>query len=111
MTFSLIAATIPCLRMFMEAAKTGLLDVSMWDVGTTTGSYTRSRNWKNIGDTSRTQDTLSKRREVTENIQLRGMAGGSNTVHARATSSKGSVVSDGSETAIIVRQTVEVTYE
>ena len=111
MTFSLIAATIPCLRMFMEAAKTGLLDVSMWDVGTTTGSYTRSRNWKNIGDTSRTQDTLSKRREVTESIQLRDMAGGSNTVHARAASSKGSVVSDGSETAIIVRQTVDVTYE
>ena len=111
MTFSLIAATIPCLRMFMEAAKTGLLGVSMWDAGTTTGSYTRSRNGKNISNVSRKQDTPSKRREVAESIQLRDMSGGSNSAHARAASSKGSVVSDGSETAIIVRQTVDVTYE
>jgi hypothetical protein len=111
MTFSLIAATIPCLRMFMEAAKTGLLGISMWEAGTTTGSHTRSRNGKNTVAISRTQDTLSKRREVTESIQLRGMSGGSNSVHARAASCKGSVTSDGSETAIIVRQTVDVTYE
>jgi hypothetical protein len=111
MTFSLIAATIPCLRMFMEAAKTGLLGVSMWDAGTTTGSYTRSRTGKNTGNMSRTRDTLSRPREVTEGIHLRDMAGGSNSAHARAASSKGSVTSEGSETAIIVRQTVDVTYE
>jgi hypothetical protein len=113
MTFSLIAATIPCLRMFMEAANTGLLGISMWDAETTTGtgSYTRSRTGKRTGDTSRTQDTLSRRRDEPDRIQLRDMGGGSNTVHARAASSKGSVVSDGSETAIIVRQTVDVTYE
>jgi hypothetical protein len=113
MTFSLIAATIPCLRMFMEAAKTGLLGISMWGADTTTGtgSYTRSRNGKKTGDASRTRDTLSRRREGPEGIQLRDMSGGSSTVHARAASSKGSVISDGSETAIIVRQTVDVTYE
>jgi hypothetical protein len=113
MTFSLIAATIPCLRMFMEAANTGLLGISMWDAETTTGtaSYTRSRTGKRTANISRTQDTLSRRREDPEAIRLRDMSGGSNTVHARAASSKGSVVSDGSETAIIVRQTVDVTYE
>jgi len=111
MTFSLVAATIPCLRVFMEAAKTGLLGVSMWEAGTTTGSYTMSRNGNTTGATSRTQHTVSRPREATENIQLRDMSGGSNTVHARAASSKGSVISDGSETAIIVRQTVDVTYE
>lgn len=105
MTFSLIAATIPCLRMFMEAAKTGLLGVSMADDGTTTWSYTRSRNGK------RTQDTVSRRREVVESIQLRDRNGGSNSVHARPASSKVSVASDSSETAIIVRQTVDITYE
>jgi hypothetical protein len=111
MTFSLVAATIPCLRMFMEAAKTGLLGVSMFDADTNTGSYTISRSGKKTGDTSRTRDTLSRRREVTDDTQLRNMAEGSSSVHARAASSKGSVVSDGSETAIIVRQTVDVTYE
>jgi hypothetical protein len=115
MTFSLIAATIPCLRMFMEAAKTGLLGISMWDIdattGTGTGNYTRSRTGKKTGDMSRTRDTMMRRREGPEGMELRDMSGGSNTVHARAASSKGSVVSDGSETAIIVRQTVDVTYE
>jgi hypothetical protein len=79
MTFSLIAATIPCLRMFMEAANTGLLGISMWDAETTTGtgSYTRSRTGK------RTGDTLSRRREDPEGIRLRDMSGGSNTVHVR----------------------------
>jgi hypothetical protein len=79
MTFYLIAATIPCLRMFMEAANTGLLGISMWDAETTTGtgSYTRSRTGK------RTGDTLSRRREDPEGIRLRDMSGGSNTVHVR----------------------------
>ena len=54
MTFSLIAATIPCLRLFMEAAKTGLLGISMWGPGTTSGSYTRSYAGKEPGATSRT---------------------------------------------------------
>jgi hypothetical protein len=110
MTFSLIAATIPCLRMFMEAAKTGLLGVSTWEDETTTGSYMKSYRGNKTGATSRTQDTVSKQRDITDSIQLRDMNGGSSSVHARAASSKGSVTSDGSETAIIVRQTVDVTY-
>jgi hypothetical protein len=110
MTFSLIAATIPCLRMFMEAAKTGLLGVSTWEDETTTGSYMKSYKGNKTGATSRTQDTVSKQRDVDESIQFCDMNGGSCSVHARAASSKGSVTSDGSKTAIIVRQTVDVTY-
>jgi hypothetical protein len=70
----------------------------------------KSYRGNKTGATSRTQDTVSKQRDVTESIQLRDMNGGSSSVHARAASSKGSVTSDGSETAIIVRQTVDVTY-
>jgi len=112
MTISLIAATIPCLRIFMEAARTGLLGVSMWEAGTTSGSYTRSYSGQKKGATSRTENTIvPRRREVTESIQLRDRNGASSSAHARAASSKASVTSDNSETAIIVRQTLDVTYE
>ncbi|KAM0715749.1 hypothetical protein Q7P37_008263 [Cladosporium fusiforme] len=111
MTFSLIAATIPCLRVFMEAAKTGLLGVSMWEVGTTTNSYTRSHGGKETSTLSRTKGPLSKSPEETESIELFQRVGGSNTAHARATSDRVSVGSDSSETAIIVRKTVNVRYE
>lgn len=111
MTFSLIAATIPCLRIFMEAAKTGLLGVSMWEGDTTTGSYTRSYAGKEPGTTSRTKRTMSKGHDFADVIQLRDWNQGSNSTRAHATSDKASVVSDSSETAIIVRQTVDVRYE
>lgn len=110
MTFSVIAATIPCLRIFMEAAKTGLLGISMWEAGTTSGSYTRSRTGKETG-TTRTRDTTPRRRDVTESIQLRDRNEGSSSTRAHATSDKVSITSDNSETAIIVRQTVDVRYE
>jgi hypothetical protein len=72
MTFSLIAATIPCLRIFMEAAKTGLLGVSMWGANTTTGgSYTRSYAGKEAGTISRLKSSVSKGHEEVDAIQLR----------------------------------------
>lgn len=111
MTFSLIAATIPCLRIFMEAAKTGLLGISMWEAGTTTDSYSRSYASKKPGTYSRNRDTMTKARLGTESIQLRDRAEGSNSARAHATSDKVSVASDNSEAAIIVRQTVDVRYE
>ena len=111
MTFSLIAATIPCLRLFMEAAKTGLLAISMWGPGTTSGSYTRSYAGNQSGIGSKTRSTMAKGREDSEGIKLRDWKQGSNSAHAHATSDKVSVASDGSETAIIVRQTVDVRYE
>lgn len=111
MTFSLIAATIPCLRVFMEAAKTGLLGVSMFEGGTTTGSYTRSYAGKEQSTTSRAKSTAFKGNEVADAIQLRDWNEGSNSSRAHATSDKISVASDSSETAIIVRQTVDVRYE
>ena len=111
MTFSLIAATIPCLRIFMEAAKTGLLGISMWEAGTTTGSYTRSYTGKERGNVSRAKDTVSRERDVTEGIQLRDLSEGSNVARARATSDRVSVTSNCSETAIIVKQTFDVRYE
>ena len=111
MTFSLIAATIPCLRLFMEAAKTGLLGISMWGPGTTSGSYTRSYAGKEPGTTSRTRSTVSKGRQDAEGIQLRDWNQGTNLARAHATSDKASIVSDSSEAAIIVRQTVDVRYE
>jgi len=111
MTFSLIAATIPCLRLFMEAAKTGLLGISMWGPGTTSGSYTRSYAGKESGVRSKTRSIVTKGREDSEGIQLRNWKQGSSSARAHATSDKVSIASDGSETAIIVRQTVDVRYE
>jgi hypothetical protein len=111
MTFSLIAATIPCLRLFMEAAKTGLLGISMWGPGTTSGSYTRSYAGKETGLASKKGGIVAKGREDSEGIQLRDWKQGSNLARAHATSDKISIASDGSETAIIVRQTVDVRYE
>jgi hypothetical protein len=111
MTFSLIAATIPCLRLFMEAAKTGLLGISMWGPGTTSGSYTRSYAGKETGLASKRRSIVAKEREDSEGIQLRDWKQGSNLARAHATSDKISIASDGSETAIIVRQTVDVRYE
>jgi hypothetical protein len=112
MTFSLIAATIPCLRIFMEAAKTGLLGVSMWGANTTTGgSYTRSYAGKEAGTISRLKSSVSKGHEEVDAIQLRDWNQSSNSASVHATSDKISVASDSSETAIIVRQTVDVRYE
>lgn len=111
MTFSLIAATIPCLRLFMEAAKTGLLGISMWGPGTTSGSYTRSHAGKETGLASKRRSIAAKGRENSEGIQLRNWNQSSNLARAHATSDKVSIASDGSETAIIVRQTVDVRYE
>jgi hypothetical protein len=111
MTSSLIAATIPCLRLFMEAAKTGLLGISMWGPGTTSGSYTRSYAGKETGLASKKGGIVAKGREDSEGIQLRDWKQGSNLARVHATSDKISVASDGSETAIIVRQTVDVRYE
>ena len=111
MTFSLIAATIPCLRLFMEAAKTGLLGISMWGPGTTSGSYTKSYTAKESGIMSKTRITAVQGREDAEDIQLRDWKQGSSSAHAHATSGKISIASDGSETAIIVRQTADVRYE
>jgi hypothetical protein len=111
MTFSLIAATIPCLRLFMEAAKTGLLGISMWGPGTTSGSCTRSYAGYQSGVGSKTRSIVTKGHGNSEGIQLRDWKQGSNSARAHATSDKVSVASDGSETAIIVRQTVDVRYE
>jgi hypothetical protein len=111
MTFSLIAATVPCPRLSMEAAKTGLLGISMWGPGTTSGSYTRSYAGKEPGLASKARSTVAKEREESEGIQLRDWKQGSNSARAHATSDKVSIASDGSETAIIVRQTVDVRYE
>jgi hypothetical protein len=112
MTFSLIAATIPCLRIFMEAAKTGLLGVSMWGADTMTGgSYTRSYAGKEAGTISRLRSSVPKRPEEADIIQLRDWNQSSNSASIHATSDRISVASDSSETAIIVCQTVDVRYE
>lgn len=111
MTFSLIAATIPCLRLFMEAAKTGLLGISMWGPGTTSGRYTRTFAGKESGIKSKIRSIVAKGGEDSGGIQLRDWKQGSNSARAHATSDKISVASDDSETAIIVRHTVDVRYE
>ena len=70
-TFSLVGATIPCLRLFVEAAKTGLLEISMWGPGTTSGSSTRSHAGKEPGLALKRTSTVAKAREDSEGIQLR----------------------------------------
>jgi hypothetical protein len=96
----------------MQAAKTGLLGISMWEAGTTTGgSYTKSHAGKEAGKTSRIKSTVPKGHKEANVIQLRDWNQSSNMASIHATSDEISVASDSSETAIIVRQTVDVRYE
>jgi hypothetical protein len=116
MCFSVISATIPCLRIFMHSAKTGLLGMTTFD---STGdrskaSYSGSRSG-NFASTSRSQDrSKAKKRAIKvvdeDIIELQDRRLGETHTSAMAGSDKQSVTSDSSERAIIVRQTVDVVY-
>ena len=114
--FSLISATIPCLRIFMQSANTGLLGKTTFD---STGdrskaSYIGSRSG-NFGASFRSQDQINGRKRAhnradVETIELHDRMVGETHTSAVAGSDKQSVASDSSERAIIVRQTVDVVY-
>jgi hypothetical protein len=116
MCYSIISATIPCLRIFMHSAKTGLLGMATFD---STGdrskaSYLGSRSG-NFASTSRSQDrSKAKKRTIKvvdeDIIELQDRRLGETHTSAMAGSDKQSVTSDSSERAIIVRQTVDVVY-
>ena len=95
----------------MEAAKTGLFGIFMWGPGTTSGSYTRSYAGKEPGLALKRRSTVAVAREDSEGLQLRDWKQGSNSARAHATSDQVFITSDGLETAIIVRQTIDVRYE
>jgi hypothetical protein len=114
--FSVISATIPCLRIFMQSANTGLLGKTTFD---STGdrskaSYIGSRSG-NFGISLRSQDQTSGRRRANnradmDTIELHDRIVGETLTSAVAASDKQSVASDSSERAIIVKQTVDVVY-
>jgi hypothetical protein len=114
--FSVISATIPCLRIFMHSAKTGLLGMTAFD---STGdrsraSYLGSRSG-NFASTARSQDKSRAKKKANkvvdeDTIELQDRSFGETHTIAVAGSDKQSVTSDSSERAIIVRQTVDVVY-
>lgn len=114
--FSVISATIPCLRIFMQSANTGLLGKTTFD---STGdrskaSYIGSRSG-NFGISFRSQERASGRRRANnradmDTIELHDRIVGETHTSAVAASDKQSVASDSSERAIIVKQTVDVVY-
>jgi hypothetical protein len=114
--FSVVSATIPCLRIFMHSAKTGLLGMTTFD---STGdrsrtSYLGSRSG-NFASTSRSQDRSKAKKKANklvdeDTIELQDRSCGETHTSAMAGSDKQSVTSDSSERAIIVRQTVDVVY-
>lgn len=115
--FSVISATIPCLRIFMQSAKTGLLGMSTFDSSgdrSKTG-YLGSRSGTFGRTTSRSLDKLKGKRkadtrEEADTIELQDRSFGQTHTSAVAGSDNQSVASDCSERAIIVRQTVDVVY-
>lgn len=103
--YAVLSATIPCLRIFLAAAQTGLLDLEATNTRTgdhNTGSYAQRlsasrarRNWKGLDAIELTA------REHGETVSKVMTAGEDNR----------SMASDSSEMAIVVRQTVDVRYE
>lgn len=93
----------------MEASRTGLLGMNMWNAGTTADSHSRSRTGKESAIRSRTKSFVPGARQGEESIQLQDW--GQSSARAQATASKNSIASDSSEKAIIVRQTVDVRYD
>ena len=103
MAYNLCSATLPCLQPFLTATKSGMLslvpeldiaDTQMATAGSTSLSRTK-RSYK--GD-----DGLELTNRRPEYTTAEAVAGGS---------TKGSLASDSSERAIVVRQTVDVQFE
>lgn len=103
--FAVLSATIPCLRIFLAAVQTGLLDLGATDIHTgaySTGSRAhnlRSSRAKRSGKDDCTIELTT--REHGETVSKAVASGGDNE----------SMASDSSEQAIVVRQTVDVQYD
>lgn len=114
--FSVMSATIPCLRIFMQSANTGLLGKTTFDstgersrasyLGSRSGNFERSL-------LAQDQEYGKKRgnnRTDVNAIELHDRAVGETHTSAMAGGDEHSVTSDSSERAIIVKQTVDVVY-
>lgn len=119
--YSVISATIPCLRIFMQSANTGLLGMTTFDESTTDRSdptylTSRSENYGGKRSSNKQKGRMKKanvmntNRTVSIELQDRAMWG-ENSTNAVAGSDKHSVASDGSERAIMVQQTINVHYD
>ena len=114
--FSVISATIPCLRIFMQSANTGLLGKTTFDstCDRSKASYIGSRSG-NFGIQLLSQDHMNGKKRVhnradLDAIELHDRNIGQTHTSAVVASDKLSVASDSSERAIIVKQTVDVVY-
>lgn len=119
--YSVVSATIPCLRIFMQSANTGLLGMTTFDESTTDRSdptyfTSRSGNYRGTKSFNKQKGKLNKanvmntNRTVSIELQVRTMWG-ENSTNAVAGSDKHSVASDSSERAIMVQQTINVHYD
>ncbi|KAK5107233.1 hypothetical protein LTR62_001613 [Meristemomyces frigidus] len=104
MCYAVLSATIPCLRIFLSAAQTGLLNLEATDKATGyygNGSHSKplSRSRKNRSATQRSGGSIElATRKHGETISKITRVGGD----AR------SMESDSSERAIMVRQTIDI---
>ena len=116
MCYTLIAATIPCLRVFLYSANTGLFGASTTVYGGSTTSKNCNGSSKPDGQT-KTFRARGRRthsgvicEDASDTFELTTKMQGHTAAHAEAYE-RSSVNTDGSEEGIMVRQTVEVQYD
>ena len=110
MCYNLVSGTIPCLGIFMQAARSGMLGGSVVDVDGVDESQLAT-----AGSSSGTRNPLSRNRQKRAKIEgyateLTNWSRGETATKAVAGSDRISMASDSSERGIVVRQTIDVQY-
>lgn len=103
--FAVLSATIPCLRIFLAAAQTGLLDLGATDIGTS--AY-------NTGSRAHKLRSSRIKRSGQGDFNIELTARGHGETISKAVAGRGdsaSMASDSSERAIVVRQTVNIQFD
>jgi len=124
MCYNLLSATIPCLRIFMRAARSGMLGGLVLEEGgveyyssrgaTAGGSRSRSYGKKRaVGYSGSGQDGGGGGSSGIElgSFAARGLGESEAKIGAGTASDKASLGSDSSRRAIIVKQTVDVHFD
>ncbi|KAM0716068.1 hypothetical protein Q7P37_008582 [Cladosporium fusiforme] len=118
--YSVISATIPCLRIFMQSVNTGLLGMTTFDESSTdrsnptylasrSGNFGGKRPMKGTKIGEKKADPMNTSKTASIELQDRALWG-ENSANAVGGSDKNSMASDSSERAIMVHQTIDVRY-
>lgn len=111
MCYSIISATLPCLRIFLEAASANRMGANIIDPTetqlATAGDYSGSYVLSTLNNRNR-----GKGKDKGDQVQLTGQGYGENMTSAvrGGAEDKISIASDSSRKAIMVRQTVMVQH-